>query len=103
MIPIEFPEKIIDDIEYNRYNFPNPKVQRKMEALYLKSQGLSHGLICKLCRISPVTLVKYLRQYQEGGIERLKLKYLKQYQDNGIESLKTNLYKGKENELLPHK
>lgn len=87
MINFEFSESVINEFEYNRYNFPDPKVQRKMEVLYLKSQNLNHDLICRLCRISSVTLVKYLRQYQDGGIERLKI----------------NLYKGKTNELNSHK
>lgn len=43
-----------------------------MEALYLKSQGLPHRQIAHLLCISEPTLVKYLRQYQEGGIEQLK-------------------------------
>ena len=43
-----------------------------MEAVYLKSQGLAHHDICRLARISENTLRSYLRQFQEGGIERLK-------------------------------
>jgi transposase len=43
-----------------------------MEAVYLKSQGLLQLDICRLTRISENTLRAYLRQYQEGGIERLK-------------------------------
>jgi transposase len=47
-------------------------VQEKMEAVYLKSQGLPHKEICRLSRISENTLRSYLRQFQEGGVERLK-------------------------------
>jgi transposase len=43
-----------------------------MEAVYLKSQGLLHKEICRLSQISENTLRSYLRQFQEGGIERLK-------------------------------
>ena len=43
-----------------------------MEAVYLKSQGLLHQDICRLSRISENTLRSYLRQFQEGGVERLK-------------------------------
>jgi transposase len=43
-----------------------------MEAVYLKSQGLTHQDVCRLARISENTLRSYLRQYQEGGVERLK-------------------------------
>ncbi len=74
MITIEFSPAAIDELEYERYHHPHPKVQRKMEALYLKSQGVSHQEIRRLCRISSkTTLVTYLRQYQAGGIDQLKL------------------------------
>jgi hypothetical protein len=72
MIRIEFTSEEIDLLESERYWHPNPRVQRKMEAVYLKSQGIAHQEICRLCRISEPTLVAYLKQYQEGGIERLK-------------------------------
>jgi len=43
-----------------------------MEALYLKSQKLSHQQICQISRISKTTLIVYLKKYQEGGREALK-------------------------------
>jgi len=72
MIKIEFTPEEIEALELERYHHPDPKVQKKMEALYLKSQQLAHQDICRLCRISEPTLVAYLKQYQEGGIEQLK-------------------------------
>ncbi len=72
MIKIEFSAEEVDALELERYHHPDPKVQKKMEALYLKSQQLAHQEICRLCRISGTTLVAYLKQYQEGGIEQLK-------------------------------
>ena len=51
---------------------PHPKVQRKMEALWLKSQGLPHKQITRLTGISPNTFRAYLRQYQTGGLSALK-------------------------------
>lgn len=43
-----------------------------MEALWLTSLGLSHREIVRLTGISPHTLRKYLQDYLEGGIEKLK-------------------------------
>ena len=34
-------------LEAERYLHPHPKVQRKMEAVYLKSLALPHHLICR--------------------------------------------------------
>ena len=73
MIRLEFSESDITALDYERYHHPHPHVQRKMEALYLKSQGLSHQDIRRLCRIkSKTTLVTYLREYEAGGIAALK-------------------------------
>jgi hypothetical protein len=43
-----------------------------MEALYLKSQGLPHNEILRLCHISESTFTNYLWQYIQDGIEGLK-------------------------------
>lgn len=72
MIQIEFSEEEIKQLNYERYHHPHPRVQKKMEVLYLKSRGLSHQEIRRLCYICKTTLVSYLRQYQQGGIEQLK-------------------------------
>ena len=72
MIPIDFTPESIDALHHERFHHPRPRVQEKMEAVYLKSQGLLHEGICRLSRISEDTLRSYLRQFQQGGIERLK-------------------------------
>lgn len=86
MIRIEFSPTDIEQLNYERYHHPHPQVQRKMEVLYLKSKGLSHQEIRRLCTISKTTLTVYLRQYQAGGIEGLKVLN----------------YKGSPSELNPH-
>ncbi|NET48874.1 MAG: IS630 family transposase [Merismopedia sp. SIO2A8] len=86
MIKIEFSPEAIEQLNYERYHHPHPHVQKKMEVLYLKSQKLSHKEIRRICRICKTTLVTYLRQYQQQGIEGLK-------QLN---------YKGQPSELNPH-
>ena len=72
MIAIDFTEEDVEAFDYERYHHPHPRVQRKMEALWLKSQGLPHNQITRLTGISPNTLRAYLRQYQTGGIDALK-------------------------------
>ncbi len=72
MTQIDFTPQDIDALHFERFHHPHPRVQLKMEAIYLKSQGLTHQDICRLARISEDTLRSYLRQFQEGGIERLK-------------------------------
>jgi transposase len=72
MIQIDFTPADIDALHHERFHHPHPRVQEKMEAVFLKSQGLLHKDICRLSRISENTLRSYLRQFQEGGVERLK-------------------------------
>lgn len=72
MIQLEFSEAEAEVLNYERYHHPHPRVQRKMEALWLKSRGLRHQEICRLTGIGSTTLTSYSRAYQEGGLEALK-------------------------------
>jgi transposase len=72
MIKLSFSKEIIDQLNYERYHHPHPRVQRKMNVLYLKSQGIPHKDIKRIERISANTLLAYLRTYQENGVDGLK-------------------------------
>lgn len=72
MLTLSFTPSDIDALHYERYHHPHPRVQRKMEALYLKSQGMPHGQIARLVRISEPTLVSYFRTFEADGLEGLK-------------------------------
>lgn len=72
MIQITLTTEEIDKLHYERFHHPHPRVQRKMKALYLKSQKYAHKEITKLLRITEPTLLSYLRDYQTGGIGKLK-------------------------------
>lgn len=72
MVQINFTKEEIEEIRYERFNHPHPRVQMKMEALLLKSQGLEHKKICEIMDICHDTLTGYLRDYVNKGIEELK-------------------------------
>lgn len=72
MIQIEFSPEAIEQLNDERYHYPHPRIQKKMDVLYLKSRKLPHYEIRRLCRISKTTLTTYLKQYQQGGIDGLK-------------------------------
>jgi transposase len=72
MINLEFTEKEKNLLYYERFHHPHPRVQLKMEVLWLKSQKIPHKKICQLAGISPNSLLTYFKHYQEGGIEKLK-------------------------------
>ncbi len=68
----DFSQDEIERFFVERYNHPHPRVQRRLEAFYLKSQGVTHKQICELLRVSKVSLNKWLHLYAEKGIEGLK-------------------------------
>ena len=72
MLRLQFSESDQQALNYERYHHPHPRVQQRMEALWLKSQGIPHHQIVHLCRISGNTLRAYLKRYQTGGVEALK-------------------------------
>ena len=72
MDKIEFTTTEREALHYWRFHHPHPRGQRKMEARYLKSQGLAPEDICRLCVISKATFYRYLHPYHDGGIDTLK-------------------------------
>src|SRR5512135_2044964 len=56
----------------DRYYYPDPRVQQKMEVLWLKSLGVPHDQIALYARVSRRTVQRYLDQYLEGGLARLR-------------------------------
>jgi transposase len=59
-------------LAHDRYHHPDPRVQRKMEVLWLKSHGLNHDQIAAYADVSRRTVQRYLDQYHEGGLPRLR-------------------------------
>jgi transposase len=72
MLRLEFSEADRQALNYERYHHPHPRVQQRMEALWLKSQGVPHHQIARLCDSSGNTVRAYLNLYQAGGVEALK-------------------------------
>ncbi len=73
-------------IRYDRYHHPHPRVQQKMEVLWLKSQGLTHEDIARLAAVSRRSVQRYLDEFADGGLEHIR----------------RLPWKGKANELAAH-
>ena len=71
MLRIAFSDHDIEQLCYERYHHPHPRVQQKMEALLLKSQDVPHQVIARCVGVCENTLLAYFRAYQAGGIEAL--------------------------------
>jgi transposase len=67
-----FTPDIIAALRQERYSHPHPRVQQKMEVLWLKSQGLTHEDIARLADVSRRSVQRYLDEFAAGGLERLR-------------------------------
>lgn len=72
MLTFSFTKPEIEALHFERFPHPHPRVQQRMEALWLKSQGLPHKEIARLTGISENTLRSYFRAWRQGGVEQLK-------------------------------
>ena len=72
MVRVDFTEHDLQAIAYERYHHPVPRVQRRMEVLWLKSQGFSHKQIAKLSGSCENAVTKYLRLYLQGGLDEVR-------------------------------
>jgi len=86
MVSIEFTEEDKRTLDRERFAYPDPQVQRKIEVLWLVSQGLGREEVARLAGVSTKTVRRYVKRYKRGGIEALK---------------KTE-YRGRESELNKH-
>ena len=61
--------KDLDAIKEQRFLHPNPKVQLRLEALFLKSHKLPHEDICRMLDIHITTLSRWIRIFREQGLK----------------------------------
>ncbi len=69
---LTFTPEDLDALRYDRYHHPHPRVQQKREVLWLKSQGLTHTAIGSLAGVSRRSVQRYLDEFADGGLERLR-------------------------------
>ena len=54
------PEAVVEEIAHARYHHPDPRVQERMEILWLKSKNQTHGDIADLAGVSIMTVSRVL-------------------------------------------
>jgi transposase len=72
MPSLEFSTETIQTLHHERFHHPHPRVQRKMEAVYLMSQGVSCADVARWLQVSRGTLTTYRNQYRAGGVGALQ-------------------------------
>jgi len=71
MIKITFNQTEIDELYKAQLSNPNPRIRKKLMAVYMKSLDIRQETICKVCRISWPTLLSYFKEYISGGINEI--------------------------------
>ena len=74
-IHIEFTSETLGILKNERHTHSIPLVRRRLEALWLKSRGLSNDRIALLVGIYESTVGDYFQLYQQSGVEGLKSRY----------------------------
>ena len=64
-----FSQEVLEAIRHERYHHPHPRVQRKMEVLWLKSRRLTHQEIAEFADVSPRSVQRFLDEFEQGGLE----------------------------------
>jgi transposase len=72
MIQSGLSEEDVTALRYWRFQPPDPRVHVRMEALYVRSPGVTNGEILRLWRISNASFPRDLKAYVAGGVEQLK-------------------------------
>lgn len=66
---VEFSAEAVAQFARDRYEHPHPRVQRKMEVLWLWSHGLKADDVARLGGVSRRTAERYLKAFLQGGLE----------------------------------
>jgi transposase len=70
--PLSFSHEDLTTIARERYEHPEPRVQKRLEVLWLISQKLTHGEAGKLAGVSRATAERYVACYRKGGVAALR-------------------------------
>lgn len=67
-----FSEAVVEAIAGERYRHPDPRVQERMEILWLRSKDEPHDRIAELANVSRSTVQRTLRLYATKGLEGIR-------------------------------
>jgi transposase len=72
MTRLTFSEAEQQALHQERFEHPDPRVQRRMEVLWLISQGLPYTQAARLGGVAEATVDRYVAIYRQGGREALR-------------------------------
>jgi len=107
MLQINISETEIQTLNYERFYYPCPIVQKRFHIIYLKSRQFSHSDISKILDVHINTVSNCIKTYNTGGIQLLKqvaygTNYSKLDKHKGLEEYFKNNYIHTVNEAVEY-
>jgi transposase len=72
MLTLRISEAETQELNYERFYYPDPKVQKRMHVIFFKSRGFTHSEIAVLADVHFNSVTNFIKMYKEGGIDSLK-------------------------------
>jgi transposase len=72
MTRLIFTEDERQALHKERFEHPHPRVQQRMEVLWLISQGIVYSEAARLGGVAEATVDRYVAVYRQGGLEALR-------------------------------
>ena len=72
MTRLSFSAEAQQALHHERFHHPHPRVQQRMEVLWLISQGVPYTQAARLGQVSEATVDRYVAVYRLGGLEALR-------------------------------
>jgi transposase len=72
MTRLTFSEEEQQALHKERFEHPHPRVQQRMEVVWLISQGLVYAQVARLAGVAEATVDRYVAIYRQGGLEVLR-------------------------------
>lgn len=72
MTRLAFAEEEQQALHKERFEHPDPRVQQRMEVLWLISHGVTYAQAARLGGVSDATVDRYVALYRQGGLDALR-------------------------------
>src|SRR5450755_1607896 len=72
MTRLSFTEEAQQALHKERFEHPHPRVQQRMEVLWLISQGIGYAQATRLAGVSEATVDRYVALYRQGGLQAVR-------------------------------
>jgi transposase len=69
---LSFSQQDLQTLAQERYEHPDPRVQKRLEVLWLISQQVTHGKAARLAGVSRATAERYVAIFRRGGVAALR-------------------------------